>query len=107
MCENVSLLTTYENMHFCKPNPQYYGEIAERLGRRPEECIMIGNDAEADIVPAAQAAMHTFYLVRGDGDDKSVTADHRGTLEDFRALMQSWPAPNAGSHHRDREGRRG
>jgi len=88
-----ALITTYENMHTCKPSPRYYLEIAGRIGRKPEECIMVGNDAEADIAPAAQAGMRTFYLAHGDGDDKTVTADYRGTLGDFRKVMQSWPRP--------------
>lgn len=93
MRENVSLITTYENMHNCKPSPRYYLEIAEKIGREPEECVMVGNDAEADIVPAAAAGMSTFYLVCDGEDSSAAVADYRGTLEDFRALMRSWPAP--------------
>ena len=92
-----ALITTYENMHSCKPNPRYYQEIAEKVHRKPDECIMVGNDAEADITPAAQAGMRTFYLAHGDGYDKTVTADYRGTLGDFSKVMQSWPKPVAQS----------
>lgn len=93
--ENVLLITTYENMHSCKPSPRYYLEIAEKIGRKPNECIMVGNDADADIVPAMKAGLRTFYLARGDGDDKTVAADYRGTLRDFREVIWSWPSPSA------------
>ncbi|NLY53274.1 MAG: HAD family hydrolase [Firmicutes bacterium] len=48
------LITTYEDAHFCKPHPQYYSEILQRLNAQPHECIHIGNDADEDM--AAQAA---------------------------------------------------
>jgi len=86
-----ALITTYENMHNCKPSPRYYLEIAEKIARKPEECIMVGNDAEADIAPAAKAGMRTFYLACGDADNETVIADYRGTLQDFGRLLQSWP----------------
>ena len=41
-----------ERMHFCKPNPAYYQEILELLGAKAEECLMIGNDVEEDMVAA-------------------------------------------------------
>ncbi len=88
-----ALITTYENMHTCKPHPRYYLEIAERIGRAPAECIMVGNDPEADIVPAAQAGMRTFYVVYDEAESRAVAADYRGTLEDFLGLVRSWPSP--------------
>ena len=45
---DFELYTTYENSHYCKPNPAYYGEILERLSLNPSECLMVGNDAEED-----------------------------------------------------------
>ncbi len=88
-----ALITTYENMHSCKPQPRYYLEIAERIGHAPSECMMVGNDPEADIVPASKAGMRTFYVVYGEAEGQAVSADYRGTLEDFLRLIRSWPAP--------------
>ena len=59
--EDFELYTTYENSRTCKPNPQYYVEVAESLGVRPQDCIMIGNDADED-VPAATVGMKVFLL---------------------------------------------
>jgi len=54
--------TTYENCHYCKPNPKYYEELLQKLDLKPEECIMVGNDVEEDIVPTKQLGMKNFLL---------------------------------------------
>ena len=54
-------VTTYENSHFCKPNPAYYTEILEKLGLTAQECIMVGNDADEDLV-AQELGMRVFLL---------------------------------------------
>ena len=59
--EDFELYTTYENIGLCKPNPDYYREIMKRLGVRPEECLMVGNDATEDMV-AAETGMRVFLL---------------------------------------------
>ena len=59
--ENFELYTTYENIGYCKPNPDYYREIARRLGVQPEECLMVGNDVTEDMV-AESIGMQVFLL---------------------------------------------
>jgi HAD superfamily hydrolase (TIGR01549 family) len=54
-------VTTYENSSYCKPNVAYYQEILDRWSLNPEECIMVGNDAEEDMA-AASAGMNVFLL---------------------------------------------
>ena len=54
--------TTYENCHYCKPNPKYYTELLERHNLKPEECIMVGNDVEEDMIPAKKLGMKGFLL---------------------------------------------
>ena len=79
------LLTTYENMHYCKPNPKYYLEIASMIGLDPQDCLMVGNDAKHDIIPAQAVSMHTF-LVNGPQNDKIAAdpgADGAGDLSAF------------------------
>lgn len=55
-------VTDYENSRFCKPNPAYYQDILARFGLNPGECVMVGNDMEEDIVPAAGLGMETFLV---------------------------------------------
>ncbi len=59
--EDFQLITTYENSHYCKPNPDYYREILEKLKLKPEECVMVGNDVSEDMV-AATLGMQVFLL---------------------------------------------
>ncbi|MBR4078779.1 MAG: HAD family hydrolase [Christensenellaceae bacterium] len=59
--EEFELITTYENISFCKPNPDYYREILSRIGAAAEECIMVGNDVGDDMV-AEEIGMKVFLL---------------------------------------------
>ncbi len=58
---DFALYTTYENSHYCKPNPDYYREVLTKLNATPEECLMVGNDVEEDMV-AATLGMKVFLL---------------------------------------------
>ncbi len=58
---DFSYCTTYENAHFCKPNPAYYREILDALGLSPAECLMVGNDVQEDGV-ARQLGMQVFLV---------------------------------------------
>ena len=60
--EMFAAYTTYEDCHFCKPNPKYYQELLEKLQLKPEECVMVGNDFDEDIVPTEALGMKTFLL---------------------------------------------
>lgn len=59
--EDFELVTTFENSHFCKPNPAYYQEILGKLNLAPEECVMVGNDVTEDMV-ARKLGMQVFLL---------------------------------------------
>ena len=48
-------------MSYSKPNPKYYLEITEKIGVKPEECLMVGNDVGDDMV-AADLGMKVFLL---------------------------------------------
>jgi len=53
--------TTYENAHYCKPNPDYYREVLSVLGCKAEECLMVGNDVGEDMI-ARDLGMQVFLL---------------------------------------------
>ena len=58
---DFELYTTYENSRYCKPNLDYYREILQKLNVQPEECLMVGNDVDDDMV-ARQLGMQVFLL---------------------------------------------
>ena len=59
--EDFEYITTYENSYHCKPNPDYYLEILGKLNLKPEECLMVGNDAAEDMA-AEKIGMKVFLL---------------------------------------------
>lgn len=59
--EDFEFYTTYENIGFCKPNPDYYREVLNRAGLSAEDCLMVGNDVGEDMV-AAELGMRVFLL---------------------------------------------
>lgn len=73
--DDFLFITTYSNSHYCKPNPDYYKEITERLGAKAEECLMVGNDVSDDM-SAASAGLKVFLLtdclINSAGADISV-----------------------------------
>ncbi|MFW6264694.1 MAG: HAD family hydrolase [Bacillota bacterium] len=79
-----SLLTSYENMHYCKPNPAYYLEIAEKMRVEPDDCIMIGNDVQEDML-AADLGMKTFlvndYLINREAEE--INVDWQGSFNEL------------------------
>jgi FMN phosphatase YigB (HAD superfamily) len=73
------LVTTYEIMHFCKPNPRYFCEITDYLGLAPAECLMVGNDVDDDINAAAGAGLKTLLV-----EDMLVNRSGSAPLADYR-----------------------
>lgn len=59
---DFQLVTSYENCSYCKPNPAYFSQVLERLGKRPEECLMVGNDVREDGLAARQAGLSVYLI---------------------------------------------
>ena len=59
--EDFDYYTTYENSCYGKPNLKYYEEILEKIGAKPEECLMVGNDVAEDMV-SEKLGMKVFLL---------------------------------------------
>lgn len=59
--EDFELFTTFEDYSYCKPNLDYYRQIMEKTGLKPEECVMVGNDVGEDMI-AEKLGMKVFLL---------------------------------------------
>lgn len=82
--------TTYEDCHYCKPNPKYYEELLQKLGLKPEECIMVGNDMEEDIVPTRQLGMQNFLLTNCliNKKDRDISDIPHGDFEALKVYLE-------------------
>jgi len=47
-----------------KPHPDIFIQAAASIGLEPDQCLMVGDDLEADILPARQLGMKAFHVVR-------------------------------------------
>lgn len=59
--EDFELYTSYENISYCKPNPEYYREILKRLDVDGTQCLMVGNDVDEDMI-TEKLGMSVFLL---------------------------------------------
>jgi FMN phosphatase YigB (HAD superfamily) len=94
--EDFALISSYDNSHYCKPNPGYYREIFELSGKNPEHCLMVGNNVKEDMSAAAlgtQTFLVTDFLENEEGAD--IRRYKNGSLEDFNAYARSLPAIKA------------
>lgn len=88
------LITTYEVMHACKPQPAYYEEILTKIRRTPAECLMIGNDVDEDGV-AGSLGMDVFFVTDFlvNRTAKDLPPGRSGTLADVLRHLESGEFP--------------
>ena len=72
------LVTHMDNSTRCKPDPTYYLESIEKMGLRPYEVLMVGNDPKRDF-PTPSCGIQTAYVGRGRPD----RALWCGSMRDF------------------------
>jgi len=69
---NFATITSYEDFHFAKPNPAYFAEILAQIGWPELPVIMIGNDINADINPAKELGLATFWINQNNDSHKKL-----------------------------------
>jgi FMN phosphatase YigB (HAD superfamily) len=87
-----SLVTTYEDFHYAKPNLGYYRQILQLLGKEASSCLMVGNDVEEDMV--AQGLGMDVYLVTDyliNNKNKDIASYRTGSLEDLATFFKESP----------------
>ncbi|HOJ92522.1 MAG TPA: HAD family hydrolase [Dictyoglomaceae bacterium] len=83
------LITSMEIMHACKPFPEYYKEILEKIEEKPEKAIMVGNDVEEDL-PAGRLGITTFLVTESqliNYGKEDLRPDLNGTLKDLYEIL--------------------
>ena len=81
-------VTHYTNSSFCKPNPEYYREVLMRINKKPEQCLMVGNNPAEDMVVSelgVQVFLVTDYMENEHNLD--VSKFRQGSLEDLETYL--------------------
>lgn len=86
---DFDLVTTYENSHFCKPNPKYYLEICEKLGVEPKDCLMVGNNTKEDIWAADKIGMDTYLVTDCLIDEDDCPDCKRGSFLELCEFLEA------------------
>jgi HAD superfamily hydrolase (TIGR01549 family) len=82
------LVTCYENSCHCKPNPEYFQEILDKLQLPPAACLMVGNDNYHDVA-ARMAGIPTFLVETWliDRGPAGLRPDYRGDHQELLAFL--------------------
>lgn len=89
---DFSLVTSYENCHFTKPQLGYYKEVLNAGGFSAQESMMVGNDINDDM-PASQLGVQTFLVTdvlenSREGFEKDYT---NGTFAQLQEFFENLP----------------
>ena len=88
--EDFELYTAYENSSYSKPNPAYYRDVLAWLNVQPEECLMVGNDVQEDMI-ARTLGMRVFLvtdcLINKKGED--ISAYPNGGFDELMDYIRS------------------
>ncbi len=92
--QDFSYISCFEQNCYCKPNIEYYREVLSAIDEPPDNCLMVGNDVQEDLV-AKQLGIKTYLiencLIHRGGE---IVTDYRGSYEDFYQFVQALPPIN-------------
>ncbi len=77
------LVTTLENSYATKPQTDYYIDILKILHVAPDQALMVGDDYEHDIEPAAKAGLFTYQIVQ-----QTAEKQNQGKIKHFLAWLE-------------------
>ena len=85
---DFDLISTFDDFCVSKPNPDYFREVLRRIGLNAEDCIMVGNDVDEDMV-AESIGMKTFLLTDCVINRKGADISHyaHGGFDDLKAYL--------------------
>ncbi|MDP4158431.1 MAG: HAD family hydrolase [Bacillota bacterium] len=82
--DHFKVIPALDNFHYCKPQLEFFREIAEGLGVKTENCLLVSEHSE-DLI-CRELGMKTFLV----GINKSETlTDYGGQLEELLRLIKS------------------
>ena len=82
------LVSSYEHFHFLKPLPAYFAEVLGRLGWPEGPVVMVGNDVEQDLVPAAALGLATYHALDTSSKNDFAATGH-GLISELRPWLEA------------------
>jgi FMN phosphatase YigB (HAD superfamily) len=89
--EDFEHVTSIENSRYCKPDLRYFEEILQAIGKTPEKCMMVGNNAAEDM-SALRLGMAGFLVtdcLENEAGEEIGKFRH-GSLLEFAAYCAAW-----------------
>jgi len=87
----LSRFFTSSELGSSKPDPEFFAEVARRLGVPPPAILAVGNDYTKDIVPAKAVGMRTVLVSGGEDPGSQDAADVRiASLTHIPRLVKEW-----------------
>lgn len=100
---DFKLITSIEKMKFCKPNPKYYSQILDLISKQPNECLMVGNDVQEDLV-ASKVGIRTYLINNNilNRTDENPVANRISDAKGFYKFAKALPKiPNYSGGHNE------
>lgn len=93
--EDFSFITTYENFSYAKPNLSYYRAVLAHLNLTPEECLMVGNDVDEDMI-AKDLGIPVFLLTDCllNRNEKDISQFPHGSFEELMRFIEALSSQN-------------
>ena len=90
--EDFMFITSFEKMHYCKPQLKFYEEILDNIKKQPSHCMMVGNDIGEDMI-AKEMGMKTYliedHIIGTEIESKNI--DYKGSYKDFYEFTKKLP----------------
>lgn len=88
--DEFEYFTAYENSSHSKPNIDYYWDVLEHIGAKPEECLMVGNDVAEDMITET-IGMKVFLLTRDliNREGRDISVYPQGDFADLLAYIDT------------------
>ena len=86
--DDFKYITNFKNSRYCKPNIGYFSDVLKAINKKPEECIMIGNNVNED--GAAEKLGIKTYIVEGhvEGELEGSGLRHGSLDEIYQELIR-------------------
>lgn len=87
-----SYISCFEKNHYCKPQIMFYEEVLAEIGKSPEECLMVGNDVQEDMV-VRELGVKTYLLDEHllHRTSETIQVDYQGNYKAFYEFVVNLP----------------